>query len=107
MWYTCIFYAFFHTAMMEMFSNKQTSMYALEQRELIAFILNLFIECKATLNPLKNVETFQRAGKTAASWSIAYREKKNVAFITVTHPPAMFSIQLPVHRPDQEKTVPL
>lgn len=84
--------------------------YPLVQREQIGFILNPFIEHKPTLNPANNIETFERAAKKATSWSRANRRKKKKndnGFIIVTHTSVMFKVQLPVCRPDQEKTVPV
>lgn len=56
--------------------------YPLVQRELIAFILNPSIKHKTTLNPAKNVETFERAGKRATSWSTANRRKKMIMVLS-------------------------
>lgn len=50
--------------------------YPLAQRERLAFILNPFIERKTRLDPAKNIETFERAGKKATSWSTANRRRK-------------------------------
>lgn len=54
--------------------------------EQLAFILNPFIERKTTLDPAKNIETFERAGKKATSWSTANRRRKNLITVLSVSP---------------------